>query len=56
MPTSFPWRFTVVGSWIWKKNSSSSRYDVCSGSKVISIASACVPWLRYVAFSTSPPL
>ena len=36
----------VVGSWIWKKNSSRSRKEVCSGSNVISIASACVPWLR----------
>ncbi len=46
MPMSLPWRLSVVGSWIWKKNSSSSRYEVCSGSKTISIASACVPWLR----------
>ena len=42
MPTSLPCRFSVVGSWIWKKNSSRSRYEVCSGSKMISIASACV--------------
>ena len=26
-PMSLPCRFFVVGSWIWKKNSSSSRYD-----------------------------
>ena len=35
-------RFGVVGSWMLRSN-------------VISIASACVPWLRYVAFLTSPP-
>ena len=37
---------SVVGSWIWKKNASKSRNDVSPGSNVISIASACVPWLR----------
>src|SRR5262249_38428115 len=31
------------------------RYDVCSGSKTISIASAWLPWFRYVASRTSPP-
>src|SRR5262245_7553062 len=31
------------------------RKVVLFGSKMISIASACVPWLRYVAFLTSPP-
>src|SRR6266536_699923 len=39
---SLPCRFFVVGSWIWKKNSSSSRYDVRAGSKVISMAWAGV--------------
>jgi hypothetical protein len=29
---------------------------VTLGSKVISIASAWVPWLRYVALATSPPV
>src|SRR6185312_9788044 len=53
---SLPWRFSVVGSWIWKKNSSTSRYEVCSGSNTISIASACPSWLPYVAFGTSPPV
>src|SRR6478736_596228 len=38
---SLPWRLSVVGSWIWKKSSSRFRNDVCSGSKMISIASAC---------------
>jgi hypothetical protein len=52
---SVPCRLGVVGSWIWKKNSSRSRKLVWLRSNVISIASACVPWLRYVAFLTSPP-
>src|SRR6478752_3997701 len=52
---SLPCRFLVDGSWIWKKNSSRSRYEIWSGSKTISTASAWSPWLRYVAFGVSPP-
>ena len=45
-PRSLPWRLRVVGSWIWKKNSSSLPEADPGGSKMISIASAWVPWLR----------
>ena len=34
----------VVGSWIWKKNSRMSRYEMRSGSKTISTASAWPSW------------
>ena len=33
---SLPCRFSVDGSWIWKKNASTSRYEVSDGSKTIS--------------------
>src|SRR3712207_5270340 len=52
---SLPCRSFVDGSWIWKKNSSSSRNEIFSGSKTISTASAWSPWLRYVALGVSPP-
>jgi hypothetical protein len=41
-----PWRSFVDGSWIWKKNSRISRYEITAGSKTISTASAWSPWLR----------
>jgi hypothetical protein len=46
MPTSLPWRLRVVGSCTWKKNSSSVLKLRRAGSKITSIASAWVPWLR----------
>src|SRR3954454_5310605 len=52
---SLPCRSLVDGSWIWKKNSSSSRNEITSGSKTISTASAWSPWFRYVALGVSPP-
>src|SRR3954454_15297740 len=52
---SLPCRSFVDGSWIWKKNSSSSRNEITSGSKTISTASAWSPWLRYVALGVLPP-
>ena len=45
-PTSLPWRSLVDGSWIWKKNSRRSRYEITEGSKSISTASAWPGWLR----------
>ena len=34
VPTSAPWRFSVVGSWMAKKTLSRSRYESTAGSKV----------------------
>ena len=59
VPTSFPCRFLVVGSWVPKKTSSSAGYGSTAGSKVMRSASA---WpvspshtRAYVGFGRWPP-
>src|SRR6266702_6305759 len=59
VPTSLPWRLSVVGSWIVKNTSSSSRYEISSGSKVTWTTSAWpvvpVHTSSYEGWGTCPP-
>jgi hypothetical protein len=40
VPTSLPWRFRLVGSWMVKKISRISRYEMRCGSKLTFTTSA----------------
>src|SRR5215203_7057064 len=59
VPKSLPCWFNVVGSWITKNISSSSRYEICCGSNSMRTTSACpvVPLQTsaYVGPTTCPP-
>src|SRR3989344_6432050 len=59
VPTSFPCRLSVVGSWDAKKTVISVRNDTCAGSYSIRVTSAWpvrpVDTSSYVGFGLVPP-
>ena len=60
VPMSGPCLFSCVGLCMFQNISSSCSYDVCSGSYIICIASACpvlsVHTCLYVGFFVFPPV